>query len=163
MWIVFAGNYFVIPVSGAEVEVSRVAARILEELVKPLRELDITNSEFACLKTIVFFSPGQSVLWSPPATPLPLPLLISSHLSSVLRQRKRLSPGIFLFHSCSLLGLSLLSALCALSLAPCWFVLAWRTGFIVFWGETINIWARSWSWQGKVTGCWTLQPVGLRR
>lgn len=82
MWIVFAGNYFVIPVSGAEVEVSRVAARILEELVKPLRELDITNSEFACLKTIVFFSPGQSVLWSPPATPLPL--LPPPHLFSPL-------------------------------------------------------------------------------
>lgn len=124
MWIVFAGNYFVIPVSGAEVEVSRVAARILEELVKPLRELDITDSEFACLKTIVFFSPGQSVLWSPPATPLPLPLLISSHLSSVLRQRKRLSPGIFLFHSCSLLRLSLLSLCSVLG------TLSWPGGLV---------------------------------
>ncbi|KAK6294561.1 hypothetical protein J4Q44_G00353910 [Coregonus suidteri] len=65
MWIGFAGNYFVIPVSGAEVEVSRVAARILEELVRPLRELDITDSEFACLKTIVFFAPDCPGLEAP--------------------------------------------------------------------------------------------------
>lgn len=48
-----------IPLRGAEVEVSRLAFRIQEELVKPLRELDITDSEFACLRSIVFFSPGQ--------------------------------------------------------------------------------------------------------
>ncbi|XP_031666880.1 hepatocyte nuclear factor 4-beta isoform X1 [Oncorhynchus kisutch] len=63
--IILLGNYFVIPVSGPEVEVSRVAARILEELVKPLRELDITDSEFACLKTIVFFSPDCPGLEAP--------------------------------------------------------------------------------------------------
>lgn len=48
-----------IPLRGAELEVSRLALRIQEELVKPLRELDITNKEFACLRAIVFFSPGQ--------------------------------------------------------------------------------------------------------
>ncbi|XP_064835003.1 hepatocyte nuclear factor 4-beta-like isoform X2 [Oncorhynchus masou masou] len=63
--IILLGNYFVIPVSGPEVEVSRVAARILEELVKPLRELDITDSEFACLKTIIFFSPDCPGLEAP--------------------------------------------------------------------------------------------------
>ncbi|XP_055777097.1 hepatocyte nuclear factor 4-beta-like isoform X1 [Salvelinus fontinalis] len=63
--IILLGNFFVIPVSGPEVEVSRVAARILEELVKPLRELDITDSEFACLKTIVFFSPDCPGLEAP--------------------------------------------------------------------------------------------------
>lgn len=47
-----------IPLRGAEVEVSRLAFRIQEELVKPLRELDITDKEFACLRTIVFFAPG---------------------------------------------------------------------------------------------------------
>uniref|UniRef100_A0AAZ3RTN9 Uncharacterized protein n=1 Tax=Oncorhynchus tshawytscha TaxID=74940 RepID=A0AAZ3RTN9_ONCTS len=152
--IILLGNYFVIPVSGPEVEVSRVAARILEELVKPLRELDITDSEFACLKTIVFFSPGQSVLWSPPATPLPL--LTSSHLSSVLRQRKRLSPGIFLFHSCSLLGLSRLS-LCSV-LGPLLVCL----GLAVWFHRVLG---RNYSYLGKVlagrgdwlldfTACW---------
>ncbi|MBN3306296.1 HNF4B factor, partial [Amia calva] len=55
--ILLLGNDFIIPVSGPEPEVSRVAARILEELVRPLRELEINNSEFACLKTIIFFDP----------------------------------------------------------------------------------------------------------
>uniref|UniRef100_A0AAY4E7F2 Hepatocyte nuclear factor 4-beta-like n=1 Tax=Denticeps clupeoides TaxID=299321 RepID=A0AAY4E7F2_9TELE len=59
------GNDFVIPVSGPELEVSKVAARILEELVRPLRELDITDSEFACLKAIIFFAPDCPGLESP--------------------------------------------------------------------------------------------------
>ncbi|KAJ7986119.1 hypothetical protein DPEC_G00347490 [Dallia pectoralis] len=63
--IILLGNDFVIPVSGPEVEVSRVAARILEELVRPLRELDITDSEFACIKTIVFFAPDCPGLEAP--------------------------------------------------------------------------------------------------
>lgn len=57
-----------IPLRGAELEVSKGALRIQEELVKPLRELDITDKEFACLRAIVFFAPGQ-----------PLPLKISMH------------------------------------------------------------------------------------
>uniref|UniRef100_A0A3Q3N632 Hepatocyte nuclear factor 4, gamma n=1 Tax=Mastacembelus armatus TaxID=205130 RepID=A0A3Q3N632_9TELE len=50
---------------GAEAEVSRVAFRIQEELVKPLRELDITDKEFACLRSIVFFAPDSPGLESP--------------------------------------------------------------------------------------------------
>ncbi|KAM6980629.1 hepatic nuclear factor 4, beta [Aplochiton taeniatus] len=63
--IILLGNDFVIPVSGPEVEVSRVAGRILEELVRPLRELDITDSEFACLKSVVFFAPDCPGLENP--------------------------------------------------------------------------------------------------
>ncbi|MGH0126754.1 UNVERIFIED_CONTAM: hypothetical protein FKN15_033508 [Acipenser sinensis] len=55
--ILLLGNDFVILMSGPDPEVSRVAKRILDELVRPLRELDITDSEFACLKTIIFFDP----------------------------------------------------------------------------------------------------------
>lgn len=39
---------------------SKVAGRVLVELVRPLRELDITDTEFACLKAIIFFAPGLS-------------------------------------------------------------------------------------------------------
>lgn len=63
--LILLGNDFVIPMSGAEVEVSRVAFRIQEELVKPLRDLDITEQEFACLRTIVFFAPACLGLESP--------------------------------------------------------------------------------------------------
>uniref|UniRef100_A0A4W6EFY8 NR LBD domain-containing protein n=1 Tax=Lates calcarifer TaxID=8187 RepID=A0A4W6EFY8_LATCA len=63
--LILLGNDFVIPLRGAQIEVSRVAFRIQEELVKPLRELDITDKEFACLKTIVFFAPDCPGLESP--------------------------------------------------------------------------------------------------
>lgn len=55
-----SGNDFIVPVNGPEPEMSKVAGRVLEELVRPLRELDITDTEFACLRAIVFFAPGQS-------------------------------------------------------------------------------------------------------
>ncbi|TRY87863.1 hypothetical protein DNTS_008916 [Danionella cerebrum] len=55
--IILLGNDFIIPVHGTEQEMSKVAARILEELVRPLKELNISDIEFVCLKTIVFFNP----------------------------------------------------------------------------------------------------------
>ncbi|XP_061599331.1 hepatic nuclear factor 4, beta isoform X1 [Cololabis saira] len=66
--LILLGNDFVIPLRGAEVEVSRVAFRIHEELVKPLRELDITDKEFACLRAIVFFAPDCPGLQNPQGT-----------------------------------------------------------------------------------------------
>ncbi|XP_056242151.1 hepatic nuclear factor 4, beta isoform X1 [Seriola aureovittata] len=63
--LILLGNDSVIPLRGAQIEVSRVAFRIQEELVKPLRELDITDKEFACLKTIVVFAPDCPGLKSP--------------------------------------------------------------------------------------------------
>ncbi|XP_024858486.1 hepatic nuclear factor 4, beta isoform X2 [Kryptolebias marmoratus] len=63
--VILLGNDFVIPLRGAELEVTRVALRIQEELVKPLRELDITDKEFACLRAIVFFAPDCPGLESP--------------------------------------------------------------------------------------------------
>ncbi|KAK3533412.1 hypothetical protein QTP70_019485 [Hemibagrus guttatus] len=56
--VILLGNDFIIPMNGPELEMSKVAARVLEELVRPLRELDITDTEFACLRAIVFFAPG---------------------------------------------------------------------------------------------------------
>jgi len=37
---------------------SRLAAQIIDELIEPLRDLQIDDTELACLKTIVFFDPG---------------------------------------------------------------------------------------------------------
>ncbi|XP_067272928.1 hepatic nuclear factor 4, beta [Pseudorasbora parva] len=55
--IILLGNDFIIPFRGTEQEMSKVASRIFEELVRPLKELNITDTEFVCLKTIVFFAP----------------------------------------------------------------------------------------------------------
>ena len=38
--------------------VSQLVNRILDELVRPLQDIQLDNSEFACLKAIVFFDPG---------------------------------------------------------------------------------------------------------
>ncbi|XP_053305514.1 hepatocyte nuclear factor 4-beta isoform X2 [Spea bombifrons] len=51
------GNDFIIPMHCPELEIARVATRILDELVKPLREIQIDESEYACLKAIIFFDP----------------------------------------------------------------------------------------------------------
>lgn len=64
--------------NGPELEMSKVAARVLEELVRPLRELDITDAEFACLRAIVFFAPGQSqISGTPPFLSLTSPTCFS--------------------------------------------------------------------------------------
>ncbi|XP_033117191.1 hepatocyte nuclear factor 4-gamma-like isoform X1 [Anneissia japonica] len=54
------GNDLVIPRHCPELEVSRVAGRILDELVRPMRDVLIDDQEFACLKAIVFFDPGNA-------------------------------------------------------------------------------------------------------
>lgn len=55
-----AGNDYIIPRNCPELEVGRVAVRILDELVLPFQELQIDDNEYACLKAIVFFDPGTS-------------------------------------------------------------------------------------------------------
>lgn len=52
------GNNYVIHRNSSEVEISRVANRVLDELVRPFQEIQIDDNEYACLKAIVFFDPG---------------------------------------------------------------------------------------------------------
>lgn len=54
------GNDHIIPRNCPELEVGRVAVRILDELVLPFQELQIDDNEYACLKAIVFFDPGTA-------------------------------------------------------------------------------------------------------
>ncbi|NP_001081539.1 hepatocyte nuclear factor 4-beta [Xenopus laevis] len=51
------GNDFIMPMHCPELEIARVACRILDELVKPLREIQIDDNEYVCLKAIIFFDP----------------------------------------------------------------------------------------------------------
>ncbi|XP_022235351.1 hepatocyte nuclear factor 4-gamma-like isoform X3 [Limulus polyphemus] len=55
--VLLLGNDFVIPRHSAETEISRIGCRIMDELVTTLREVDVDDTEFACLKAIVFFDP----------------------------------------------------------------------------------------------------------
>lgn len=63
--ILLLGNDFIIPKHGPEAEIAHIATRVLDELVKPLRDIQIDDSEFASLKAIVFFDPDCKGLSDP--------------------------------------------------------------------------------------------------
>lgn len=45
-----------------DLDISLIGVRIMDELVKPLKEIEIDDTEFACLKAIVFFDPNAKGL-----------------------------------------------------------------------------------------------------
>lgn len=57
-----AGNGCVIHRNSPETELSRVANRVLDELVQPFQDIQIDENEYAALKAIVFFDPGSKTL-----------------------------------------------------------------------------------------------------
>ncbi|XP_043945956.1 hepatocyte nuclear factor 4-alpha isoform X2 [Protopterus annectens] len=63
--VLLLGNDHIIPRNCPELEVSRVAVRILDELIQPFQELQIDDNEYACLKAIVFFDPDAKGLSDP--------------------------------------------------------------------------------------------------
>lgn len=42
-----------------QMDIHRVASRVLDELIAPMRDVALDDHEFACLKAIVFFDPGR--------------------------------------------------------------------------------------------------------
>ncbi len=52
------GNHYVIPRNASDPGLSRAAGRILDEIVKPLKDNQLDEKEYACLKAIVFFDNG---------------------------------------------------------------------------------------------------------
>lgn len=63
--LLLLGNDFIIPRHSAEVEISRIGSRIMDELITTLREVHVDDTEFACLKAIVFFDPYARGLGDP--------------------------------------------------------------------------------------------------
>lgn len=59
--VLLLGNDLVIPRTAADTEVRRIAIRVLDELVEPMKEWNVDDTEHACLKAIVFFNPG--IFW----------------------------------------------------------------------------------------------------
>lgn len=51
----------IIPRISTEVEISRIGARIMDELVDVLRDVNIDQMEFSILKAIVFFDPSKCI------------------------------------------------------------------------------------------------------
>lgn len=56
--VLLLGNDFVIPRS-QESEITRIGCRIMDELVRPLRRIDMDDTEFACFKAVIFFDPCE--------------------------------------------------------------------------------------------------------
>ena len=56
--VLLLGNDTIVLRQSPEPGMSRLAARILDELIEPLRDIQLDDTELACLKTIVFFDPG---------------------------------------------------------------------------------------------------------
>ncbi|KAJ1530954.1 hypothetical protein ONE63_005790 [Megalurothrips usitatus] len=69
--VLLLGNNCIVPrysadsVVAPDLDISRVGTRVMDELVRPLREVQIDDSEFACLKAIVFFDPNAAGLNEP--------------------------------------------------------------------------------------------------
>ncbi|CAL1532754.1 unnamed protein product [Lymnaea stagnalis] len=55
--VLLLSNESIITRQNADPDVGHVASRILDEIVSPMREIQVDDSEFACLKTLVFFDP----------------------------------------------------------------------------------------------------------
>ncbi|XP_066900919.1 hepatocyte nuclear factor 4-gamma isoform X5 [Halyomorpha halys] len=58
--VLLLGNNCIIPRYCGDI--SRVGTRVMDELVRPLAEVQIDDTEFACLKAIVFFDPNSKGL-----------------------------------------------------------------------------------------------------
>lgn len=56
--VLLLGNNSLITRHSTDADIGRISARILDELVQPLREVNIDETEYACMKAIVFFDPG---------------------------------------------------------------------------------------------------------
>lgn len=56
--VLLLGNDYILPRNGITNEMIHVTTRVLDEVIKCLQDIDIDDSEYACLKAIVFFDPG---------------------------------------------------------------------------------------------------------
>ncbi|MCJ8745856.1 hypothetical protein PDJAM_G00135300 [Pangasius djambal] len=63
--VLLLGNGCVIHRNCPEAEISRVANRVLDELVSPFQDIQIDDNEYAALKAIVFFDPDAKSLRDP--------------------------------------------------------------------------------------------------
>ncbi|KAK3745061.1 hypothetical protein QZH41_014557 [Actinostola sp. cb2023] len=63
--ILLLGTDLVIPRHAGDPDVRRIASRVLDEIAQPMRQLNIDDTEYACLKAIVFFNPDAKGLGDP--------------------------------------------------------------------------------------------------
>jgi hypothetical protein len=88
------GNHYIIPRNTSDPALSRAAGRILDELVRPLKENQLDEKEYACLKAIVFFDNDNKSL-SDPMRVKELRRRIQVNLETYINQQRPLMRGRF--------------------------------------------------------------------
>ncbi|CAF0847539.1 unnamed protein product [Rotaria sordida] len=88
------GNHYVIPRNASDPGLSRAAGRILDEIVKPLKDNQLDEKEYACLKAIVFFDNDNKSL-SNPMRVKQLRKRIQVNLETYINQQRPLMRGRF--------------------------------------------------------------------
>ncbi|CAF0921014.1 unnamed protein product [Adineta ricciae] len=88
------GNHYVIPRLTSDAGLTRAAGRILDEIVKPLKDIQLDENEYACLKAIVFFDNDNKSL-ADPMRVKELRKRIQVNLETYINQQKPLMRGRF--------------------------------------------------------------------
>lgn len=60
--VLLLSNNSVISRNASDPDIGHVASRILDELVTPMREVQLDDTEYACLKALVFFDPSEFLI-----------------------------------------------------------------------------------------------------
>ncbi|XP_780389.2 hepatocyte nuclear factor 4-gamma isoform X3 [Strongylocentrotus purpuratus] len=77
-----------------QMDIHRVASRVLDELIAPMRDVSLDDHEFACLKAIVFFDPDAKGLSEPNRIKM-LRYQVQIHLEDYINDRQYDSRGRF--------------------------------------------------------------------
>ncbi|CAF97945.1 unnamed protein product, partial [Tetraodon nigroviridis] len=88
------GNGCVIHRNSPEPEISRIANRVLDELVQPFQDIQIDDNEYAALKAIVFFDPDAKSLRNPSKIKT-MRLQVQMNLEDYINDRQYDSRGRF--------------------------------------------------------------------
>jgi hypothetical protein len=58
--VLLLGTNWVIYRTTGEPEIQRIVSRILDEIIDQMNHINMDDTEYACLKAIIFFNPGIS-------------------------------------------------------------------------------------------------------
>lgn len=57
--VLLLGTNWVIYRTTGEPEIQRIVSRVLDEIIEQMNQINIDDTEYACLKAIIFFNPGM--------------------------------------------------------------------------------------------------------
>lgn len=57
--VLLLGTNWVIFRTTGEPEIQRIVCRVLDEIIEQMNQINMDDTEYACLKAIIFFNPGE--------------------------------------------------------------------------------------------------------